>query len=406
MNKRLLLALVMIITLSLVVVFSGCPMSMEPDSDDLIGDVSPGGSDDPSDDDSSDTTSGITLTAYNPVSISDFASLGDDVTPGVRAALNTYLEDESVTDAESFVMGVVADAFGAMIETNVAGAMVASDINLYSKARTLEALLHVRLYDEGIKFIYDDPDTTDVVEEIVLSDIYIENLELLLEGKIDSLTALLLSLEPMESGVVPFDLGAEGSAGISIALESKADPRMLDETPDFTTDAESPQLEGFASLFADFAIDMAIDENVSDFAEESTPEIVPSGTISGEAAISIGTNFAFINLETGATDAIVRIPMVLEIELPEFTEVSLVAFSTAFQAYIDAISADVPDETTIGTAYAALETLLWGADSDGLEINLYFGDESASTPIELYSGLEAMNVFMKTLSAIIRMALV
>jgi hypothetical protein len=140
--------------------------------------------------------------------------------------------------------------------------------------------------------------------------------------------------------------------------------------------------------------------------EDPEPEIAPIGTISGEAAISIGTNFAFINLETGATDTIVRIPMVLEIELPEFTEVSLVAFSTAFQAYVDAISADVPDETTIGTAYAALETLLWGAGSDGMEINLYFGDESASIPIELYSGLEAMNVFMKTLSAIIRMALV
>jgi hypothetical protein len=378
----------MLITLSMVVVFTGCPMNLEPDSDD----------------DPSGSTGGITLTAYNPVTISDLTPLGDDVTPGVRAALTAYLEDETIADPGALVMGVVADAFGAMIETNVAGAMVASDIDLYSKARTLEALLHVRLYDEGIKFIYDDPET-DIDEEIVLSDIYIENLELLLQGKIDSLSALLVSLEPMDSGVVPFDLGAEGSAGISIALESKADPRMFDDSPDFTTDAESPQLEGFASLFADFAIDMAVEADAR-VVEDPEPEIAPIGTISGEAAISIGTNFAFINLETGATDTIVRIPMVLEIELPEFTEVSLVAFSTAFQAYVDAISADVPDETTIGTAYAALETLLWGAGSDGMEINLYFGDESASIPIELYSGLEAMNVFMKTLSAIIRMALV
>ncbi|MDD4219958.1 MAG: hypothetical protein PHR10_07245 [Sphaerochaetaceae bacterium] len=366
MKRKLFLVITTAIVLSVLLLYISCPSELGVD------------------DTYEDNLLTSTLTPYDPVQLSDFTSfVGDE---GVRTALTTYLEDHP--DQEENLIGVVVEAFLGLMELNGEGISEADSITPYS--RTLEALLYLRLYNEGITSTITDVD--DPENEVVLSDVYVDNLEILLAGKLNSLSKLMLSLESLSDGVVPFDLEADDRVGISIDLESSADAWMIEYMMDETlsvedaTESEKPKIEGFASLFADFSVEMDLP------ATESEPTY--SGKISGDANISIGTNFFFFDIDGDTNDELIRLPIIIEAKMPQFFDVDLNNFMVAFEDFLDS------EEGEEEINYTTLSNLLWGAGSEGLSLKLYLGDGD-STPIVLYSGKAAMNLFIESLLGII-----
>ncbi|NCB02623.1 MAG: hypothetical protein EOM67_10710 [Spirochaetia bacterium] len=330
----------------------------------------------------------ITIQPYDRVVLSDFTSFVVD--EGVRDEMTLFLgvaDEEDKAELVGSIFQSFAYAFDGM---DLEGAEPYEN-------RSLDALLHLQFQDEGLRYVVDDTDSEDEEDEVVISDIYVDNLEVLLEGGLSSLTKLLYSLQSIGEGIFPYELGANAHFGISARMETKADAWMLElladdelDIDDDATASEDQGLEGFLSLFGEFTIEVEAEE--SDVPKFLSPrdEVAPdfTATISGKGNLSLGLNYMIQYYDDEFHFH--RIPGIVEVIIPEFKDVDVNDFQEALEAYWDAVGED-----DIDGAYVALKALLWGASSSKeISLKMYLGDATPTVPISVFSGKAAMDFFI------------
>lgn len=331
-----------------------------------------------------------TLEPYSPVQLTNFSPIAAP-SPNVRGAINTYLdsaeEDEKVELLMSLTQGLGVFLFSEL---------EAEETTPYS--RGLEAVFYARLQNEGIKST--TPDTADPNDEdVVLNDVYVHNLEILLQGQTQSLGNLLESITSLFIfGNAPSEIEGDGHLGLSADIEARCDAWVLEALTENldTNDAinsEDPQAEAFLRLFADFTLDY-------EGGGPREPRIVDTeeviGTLSGVVNLSVGLNFFHFNFGSGRE--VYRIPFILSLQIPEFTDVDVEELIEKIQDYVDVVQDDSSEQEDVDDAYKEIQEVLWGSTSVDFAMNLLLGDGNPD-PIKIYSGQGAMNLLLQVVAS-------
>lgn len=357
MKRKTILLVVTIIALATMLMYVSCEVESENENSNLD----------------------VRLTPYSPVLLSDFAP--SEEYDDVREAIEEYLDDSDEEDKIDLIFSI-AEGLGIFGPLEVEP----EETTIYS--REFEAIMYAHLHNEGMRFTAPDAGTPPSGEDVVLKDLYVNNLQIILSGQTESFTALVGPLCPyLDLDWEDYPIDGRAHIGIAADVEASCDAYMLDpEGPIIAS--EDPMIQGFISLLADFTIDY---EGGGVPRPLETEPLV--GSISGGAEMSLGINYLHFNL--GLPDDLMRVPMILELKIPEFSNVDLEDFISAMGNYVEAIFDGTPVE--IVNTYFHLKELVWGSGTQEITLNIYLGDGD-STPINVESGIAAANLLVWMMS--------
>ena len=171
-------------------------------------------------------------------------------------------------------------------------------------SRSLAAGFQLHLKDEGLRL---EDEVSEGKDSIIFSEIDIQHLDIVLDGKINSLSNLLMLIhgdgDAMTSAIL-----ADGRVQISEKIRTTSNDFFPDQ--DFTT---------IQSLLLDLKISGSLP--TSDTEEE------PTGLLSGKLQFSIGSN-VILEWISGTGYEYYTYPLILKIDVKPFKDVDLAALTT------------------------------------------------------------------------------
>ena len=318
MRTKRLLCLYCILLVIFLLLIVGCPFGIKPPL--------------PPPENSEDSL----LTEYRKVLISDLTLLNENYDGPVD--MYTWPEDlKWEMDSLVFGLGAVVEALGRV-----------QDAITYTP-RTMDALFSIRITDEGF-IVTDTTGSNDVIE----MDFNLEYLDLLLQGKINSLSNMLAVIEYNQ--LPEIDLEAEVKAGLSLFLEG---------TSELAVDVDM-----LLSLYADFKI-AAVKNTLG----------LDTNKLSLNLQLSFGTNYVM--------GPEYRVPLVIEFDLLPLEDVDVDNVDEAMSS----------DPTVSATAWQDFTELLWGKnhEDDCITITRKIVDEDGITHTKTWTGREAVLMLIDTI---------
>lgn len=247
---------------------------------------------------------GAQVSPYKKVTLSDLKPFESMVTA-----------DENITDWPTTNLkretSMIEDGFHLIVETleNIYEGNYDSITPL--SARSIDAGLHLFIKDEGFRI------TKEASESIsaFFSEVDIKNLDLKLNGYINSLSDLLALFIGEDNFELTSALSADGRVQISAKI------RSLTNYKDKFDSLPMKEYATVMSLFVDLGISGSLP------LEEG-----PTGLLSGKIQFSMGSNLASeYNETTGKFAALYHNPVVLSIDLAPFKNVDLISLQQLFQ---------------------------------------------------------------------------
>lgn len=213
--------------------------------------------------------------------------------------------------------------------------------------RSISAGLQLQVRDEGFRIEYKDDTASDSISET-----FIDHLDIVLDGEINSLTDLLALME-FENDTITTALTMDGRVQISGKMQSMTDEKVYGP-------GETDQIASVLSLFVDLQIE------TSDLETDT-----PSGLLSGRVLFSSGANVN-AGFNSDGTTALYHSPVILQMEIAPFTDVDIAAL-------IAAVTSEMAQATP--DPWSVIKEHMWGEDATGdlITITRIIGSYDANT---------------------------
>ncbi|MDY0289224.1 MAG: hypothetical protein RBR15_10405 [Sphaerochaeta sp.] len=295
-------------------------------------------------------TDGVQVSSYKKVTLSDLKPFEPMVTDNETI-------DAWPTDTLDWEEDLVSDGLSLMGAT--IDRIANNDFDSISplSTRSIAAGLYLLIKDEGFRLDFEGTGE-DAID--TYSEIEIQNMDFILNGKINSLSNLL-SLMVFDPTMVNSAITADGRLQISGKIRAI--------TNEDTISSEMKDEVSVVSMF----IDLGISGSLPKPGDEGTP----SGLLSGTIQFSIGSNVLHVYNTESSSYELKHSPVVLQLDIAPFKNVDLASVAQLVQDNGPKIKGAIEDEEP--NQWAALKELMWpGVTGPVLTVTRTIGNFNAT----------------------------